>query len=96
MQPYEYIQQVVLAELNRRSLKRILSIWSYLEQGNTLSSSQLDFLSEMIVKIKVCQRGPEQDADCKTIFTSVSHLISQVVRLALDNEQKESSVPPKS
>jgi hypothetical protein len=95
MQQYENIQQVVLAELNRRSLKRILSIRSYLEQGNVLSSSQLDFLSGMIVKIKVCQRGQEQESDCKTIFTSVSHLISQVVRLALDNEQKESSNQPK-
>ncbi len=95
MRQYEYIQQVILAELNRHSLKRILSIRNYLEQGNVLSSSQLNFLSEMIVKIKVCQRGTEQDSDCKTIFTSVSYLISQVVRLAFDNEQKECSIRSK-
>ena len=66
----------------------MLSIRGNLELGSLLSNSELEFLSEMIVKIKIFQQQSEHDADCVSIFTSVAHLLSQVVSLALTNERK--------
>ncbi len=85
------VQLVILLDLNRQSFKRMTSIRAYLEQGNILSNSELEFLSEMIVKINICQRGIEHDPECITIFSNIAHLLSRVVSLALKNEQKDNS-----
>jgi len=90
MPQYKNLQQIILIDLNRHSLNRMLSIQGNLELGSVISSSELEFLSKMIMKINICQQESEHDADCITIFTNVAHLLSQVVSLALTNEQKES------
>jgi hypothetical protein len=88
----EKIKQVVLIDLNRHSLPRILSLKKKLDQGKSLIASELEFLSEMIVKINICQRGAIKDIDCTIIYTTLAHLVSQVVQLAFDIEKNEDKI----
>ena len=79
---------VIMKDIVQQSLPRILSIRCKLELGDVLVGSELEFLTELLAKINHCQQDNKFfDAQCAVIFTTVGHLLSEVVGLALQNEQ---------
>ncbi len=84
----EFVVTVMLDDLVQQSLPRILSIRHKLEDGCVLSPSELEFFSDMLSRINVCQRQSPEDHDCQIIFATVAHLLYEVINLAMENERK--------
>lgn len=84
----ENLMVVIMKDIVQQSLPRILSIRCKLEKGDILKGSELEFLTELLGKINHCQQDNKFfDAHCMVIFTTVAHLLSEVIGLALTNEQ---------
>ena len=81
---------VVLMDIMKLSLPRIRSIQSNLDKGGTLNSFDLDFIHEELDKITRFYRNYEEEAQSEVIFSHFSHLLAEVVRVALENESKQS------
>ena len=86
-QANEQVMVVILENLVQQALPRTFAIRQKLERGEVLVSSEVDFFVEMIEKINHCQRNFMYDAQCKVIFTTVSHLLLKIADMALKNEQ---------
>lgn len=84
----QQLMVVMLENLVQQTLPRTFAIRQKLERGETLLSSEVDFFVEVIEKVKHCQRNFMYDAQCKVIFTTVSHLLLKVADMALKNEQE--------
>jgi len=84
----QLVVTVMLDDLVQQSLPRILSIRHKLENGCVLSPSELEFFSDMLHRINICQRQSPEDHDCQVIFATVAHLLYKVISLAMENERK--------
>jgi len=83
----QQLMVVMLENLVQQTLPRTFSIRQKLDRGEVLLSSEIDFFMEVIDKVNHCQRNFMYDAQCKVIFTTVSHLLLKVADMALKNEQ---------
>lgn len=83
----DQIMVVVLNDMVKKSVPRMLAIRHKLEEGETLLSSEVDFFIHMLDKLSRCNREYQHDSQCMTIFACIAHLLFTVVNLALENEQ---------
>ena len=86
-QANEQLMVVMLENMVQQTLPRTFAIRQKLERGEILHKSEVDFFLEVIDKVNHCQRNFLYDAQCKVIFTTVSHLLLNVAHMALGNEQ---------
>lgn len=86
----DQIMVVVLNDMVKKSVPRMLAIRHKLEEGETLLSSEVDFFIHMLDKLSRCNREYQHDSQCMTIFACIAHLLFTVVNLALENEQSNS------
>ena len=79
---------VVLKDITDSSLPRIIAIQSKVNEGNILSSYELNFVHHELNKVSRCYHYFENDEACQAIFSHFAHLLSEVVSVALENECK--------
>ena len=79
---------VSLDNLVQQSLPRVFAIRHKLDEGCVLSPFELEFFSEMLDRINMCQRQAPDDHECQVIFATVAHLLFKVINKAMENEQK--------
>lgn len=80
---------IVLMDIMKLSLPRIRSIRSNLDKGGTLNSFDLDFIHEELDKITRFYRNFQGEEQSDVIFRHFSHLLAEVVSMALENESKQ-------
>ena len=78
---------VLLDDMIQHSLPRILAIEQNLKQGLVLSNAEVDFFIDVLQRVNHCHTTYSDDADCRVIFSSIAHLIFNVLKQALLNEQ---------
>ncbi len=85
-------QSLVTVSLNNlceHLLPRVFDIRKKLDEGEVLTPLELDFFSQMIQSINICQREAQDDHECQVIFSTVAHLLNGVMNQALDNERQQ-------
>ena len=80
---------VLLDDMVQHSLPRILSIRKNMKTEEILSGSDLEFLLHLVDRVNECHAKYKDDADCRVIFSTISHLVYKVVHRAYKNEKAE-------
>ena len=83
----EKMMTVVLLDIMDTSLPRILSIRTKLDNGEVLSDLELDFIHVELDKVTRFYRDFQEEDQCGVIYSHYSHMLSEVMRVALENER---------
>lgn len=78
---------VLLDDMVLHTIPRVFSIHHNLQQGQILLDSDIYFFNDLLDQINNCLRNFQYDTKSCTIFCTFAHLIFNVIRLALENEQ---------
>ncbi len=78
---------VVLESFGKRTLPRIFHIKKLIEEGGTLSDSQIEFLDEALDEAKGYTDFVDEHPAFKGLFSRVAHLYNVITKQALENEK---------
>ena len=85
----QQIMVAILDDLVQRTIPRIKTMRSKLEQGGVLSAPEVAFCLAMLQRLSHCHRIYGHDPQCVKIFSCMTHLMSELVKLAHDNESSK-------
>mgnify|MGYP001815355036 CR=1 FL=1 len=77
---------VLLEDYGKRTLPRIYDIKKMVDDGSTLSSSNIEFLDEALIEAKQFGELVDKDPGFRVFFSRVAHLYNEIITKALDNE----------
>ncbi len=83
----EGILTVVLERFEKHRLPRVLDIKKIIDEGGTLSNSDIEFLDEVLSDTKQYAGFVEKHPDFKDLFARVAHLYHEITKKALENEK---------
>ena len=78
---------VVLESFGKRTLPRILDIKKLVDDGGTLSSTDIEYLDDAINQAREFGELITDDTALRSFFSRVAHLYNEIVTKALENEQ---------
>jgi hypothetical protein len=84
----DQIMVVILNDMVKTSIPRMLAIQNKLEQGETLCRPEIKFFKELLKTLNRCSREFQYDAECMSILACIAHLVLSVANRALENEQE--------
>ncbi|MEN8180816.1 MAG: hypothetical protein ABFS39_19670 [Pseudomonadota bacterium] len=90
----EGVLAVVLERFEKQRLPRVLDIKKIIDEGGTLSNSDINFLDEVLSDTKQYAGFVEKHPEFRDMFARVSHLYNEITKKALENEKPTSSGAP--
>lgn len=78
---------VVMERFEKHRLPRILDIKKVIDEGGTLSNSNIEFLDEVLSDTSKYGYFVEKNPDFKDLFSRVAHLYNEITKKALENEK---------
>ncbi len=86
---------VVLDSFGKRTLPRIFDIKKMIDDGGTLSDSNIDFLDEALNQAKEYGSYVDEHPAFRGLFSRVAHLYNEITTQALENEKLlPGNIPP--
>ncbi|MET0065680.1 MAG: hypothetical protein ABW076_04980 [Candidatus Thiodiazotropha sp.] len=82
---------VVLWRFEKQILPRIFDIKDMVENGRTLSDSNIEFLNEALIESRNYESFVVDHADFNVLFARTAHLYHEITTKALENEQQNGS-----
>jgi len=79
---------VLLERMEKIRLPRALDLKAQVERGETLSSTDIDFLSQVLEDAKQLQPILERHPEYQNLVGRVIHLYHEITSKALENEQR--------
>ena len=82
----ESLMVVLLQEMIQHNLPRMLAIREKMRHGEVISTQELVFMKQVVLRINDCFDRFSDDPECRIIFSTLAHLASRVVTRAYENE----------
>ncbi len=79
---------VLLERMEKIRLPRALDLKAQVDRGETLSSTDIDFLSQVLEDAKQIQPILERHPEYQNLVGRVIHLYHEITSKALENEQR--------
>ena len=78
----------LIARFEKQRLPRLLELKELVDKGNTLGTSDIQFMSQVMDDAQRSKRLIDQHPEWQTFCAEVIHLYEEIAEKALENEKK--------